>query len=207
MNKKSLLITMEGIDGCGKSSLSQSLVKSLAQNNIDTLLTKEPGSTNLGKKIRDILHSKEFATCEKSEYLLFASDRAQNFEKIIKPALKKNKVIVSDRSGYSSLAYQGYGRRLNKEIIKKVNEWVTDKILYDLIFYIKIDIPTAMDRITQRGGSLTSFEVEKELFWQRVSDGFDEIFKNMKNVIVLNSKKTIEELTKITTKKVLNLLN
>jgi len=205
MNNSGLLITTEGIDGSGKTSLAISLEKSLKEKNIDVILTKEPGSTELGSKIREILHSTEFKTCPKAEYLLFASDRAQNFEKVIKPALKENKVIISDRSGYSSLAYQGYGRNISTEMIKNINSWATDNIPYDLIFYIKIDIQTAIERFLKRGHKLTSFEIENQKFWEKVSTGFEEIFKDMNNVVILDGKKSIEELTEISTSKVIEL--
>jgi len=189
------LIAVEGIDGSGKSSLVRALNKVLEQHDIDTLVTKEPGGTTLGQELRVILHEKKENVCDMAEYFLFAADRAQHFETVVIPALKQNKVIISDRLDSSSVAYQGYGRGLNREMIKQTNAWAMKNVQPDLIFYIKLDFKTALERIMRRGGKLTSFETEQELFWQRVNKGFDELFENKKNVMILDGKKTLEELT------------
>ena len=94
----------------------------------------------------------------------------------------------------SSLAYQGYGRNLDIEMIKKVNKWAMQNIEPDVIFYIKIDTKTAFERIIKRNEALTSFEKEKTEFWTKVINGFEDIFRNKKNVITLDGTKTPEEI-------------
>jgi dTMP kinase len=196
MKHKGLLISIEGIDGSGKSSLAGSLEKTLKKNNLDVILTKEPGDTPLGKDLRKILHEEKAKTCDKAEYLLFGADRAQHFETLVIPALKDNKIVISDRLADSSVAYQGYGRGLDIEMIKSINQWAMEKIEPDIVFYIKIDLETALPRIVKRGETLTSFEIEKKHFWEKVSSGYDEIFKKRKNVVALDGTKSIEDLTK-----------
>lgn len=203
MNKKGLLIALEGIDGSGKTLLAKNLLKELKLKNIDTILTKQPGGTHLGEKLRTILHEEKEHVNDMAEYLLFAADRAQHITEIIKPALKANKIIISDRMADSSLAYQGYGRNLNIEKINEINSWTMQNIEPDIIFYIEIDIKTAQERIFNRSDALTSFEKEKTEFWQKVITGYNEIFKNRKNVIYLNGKDSPEKLILISLNKIL----
>lgn len=194
MNEKGLLITLEGIDGCGKTLLSHNLSKELTNKKIDHILTKQPGGTVLGEKLRTILHQEKFVT-DMAEYLLFAADRAQHITQIIKPALDENKIIISDRMADSSLAYQGYGRGLNIEKIKDINKWAMQGIKPDLTIYIEIDIKTAQERIFKRKEELTSFEKETIDFWNKVIMGYEKIFKNNKNIIRLDGRQTPENLT------------
>lgn len=200
MNKqtKGILISVEGIDGCGKTTLAKNLKQNFEEQNKNTLLTQEPGGTKLGQKLRQILHEEKKMTSDLPEYLLFAADRAQHFEQIIIPALQQNKVIISDRMADSSLAYQGYGRGLDTEMIKKVNSWAMQNIEPNIIIYVKIDTQTAFDRIKKRNEKLTSFEQEKKEFWQKVLNGYEEIFKNKDNVITVDGTLSPEELTKQT---------
>ena len=206
MDKKRLLIAIEGIDGCGKTSLAHALKKSLEKEGHKILLTKEPGDTTLGRNLRTILHEEKSSTCDLAEYLLFAADRAQHFEQMIIPALEQETIVISDRMADSSLAYQGYGRNLDIQMIREVNQWAMQNITPDLIFYIKLDFPTALKRIMQRGNKLTSFETEEELFWKRVSDGFEIIFKNRKNVVAMNGNDSIESLAKQAIKEIIRCL-
>jgi len=206
VKNKGLLVSIEGIDGSGKSSLAHALQKSLEAHDHQVILTKEPGDTPLGHQLRILLHEAKNDICDKAEYLLFAADRAQHFEQTIIPALEEGKVIISDRLDDSSVAYQGYGRGLDIDMIIQTNEWAMGNIKSDLTFYIKLDFTTALERIMQRGNKLTSFETEEKQFWKRVSDGFDKIFINRKNVIILDGKESIETLQKQATVKILELL-
>lgn len=192
----SYLITIEGIDGSGKSLLAQNLHKALLEKKLDAMLTQEPGGSKLGQKLRHILHEEKENVCDLSEFLLFASDRAQHFEQIIIPALNEGKIIISDRMADSSLAYQGYGRNLNVEMIKSVNKWAMQNIKPNLTIYVKIDAQTALDRVFKRKETLTSFEKEKTDFWQKVINGYEEIFKDRKNVVTIDGKMSPEEVLK-----------
>lgn len=193
--KKGFLISIEGIDGSGKSTLARNLAHKLQEHGHDVLLTKEPGGSPLGQKLRDILHEQKDIVCDTAEYLLFAADRAQHFHSIIKPAIAQGKIVISDRLHDSSLAYQGYGRSLDLNMITSVNTWVMNGIAPDLTLHVKIDVATAVERIRQSRHLLTSFEQEKQDFWQRVSDGFDTIFASRQNVVQLNGTLDAEKLT------------
>ncbi len=177
------LITIEGIDGSGKSTLLDNINTMFLKEGKNIILTKEPGQTNLGKKIRNILQQEKNLVCDKAEFLLFAADRAQHFEEVVIPALIKGSIIISDRMADSSLAYQGYGRNLDINLIKVINRWCMQDIQPDLTIYINLDEKTALERIFRRKLLLTSFEKESIKFWQRVKSGFEDIFKNKDNVV------------------------
>ncbi len=202
--KKGFLISIEGIDGSGKSTLARNLAHLLQKHNHEIFLTKEPGGSPLGQKLRDILHEQKEIVCDTAEYLLFAADRAQHFYSIIKPALAQGKIVISDRLHDSSLAYQGYGRGIDRNMITSINKWVMDGIAPDLTLHVKIDVATAVARIKQSRHLLTSFEQEKQDFWQRVSDGFDTIFANRENVIKLDGSLDAETLAEQATKNILD---
>ncbi len=185
-NKKGLLIALEGIDGCGKTTLAQNLSVALEKKEYTILLTREPGGSNLGQQLRTITQSQKEPLCAKAEYLLFAADRAHHFHDVILPALANNSIVISDRLADSSLAYQGYGRDLNRDLINTVNKWAMNNIEPDIVFYIRIDAPTALARMKKRLEPTTRFEQEKLDFWQKVITGYETIFKNKSNVVVLD---------------------
>jgi len=196
MEKKGFLISIEGVDGSGKSTLSHKIKNFLVEKDFDVVVTQEFGGTPLGQRLRQILHEEKELVCDLSEYFLIAADRAQHFEQVVIPALNDKKIVVSDRMGDSSIAYQGYGRGLDIDMIKQVNKWAMQGIEPDLVLYIKLDFHVALERIMLRGGKLTSFETEKELFWKRVSDGYNKLFKDRKNVVEIDGTKSIDELAK-----------
>src|SRR3972149_5899470 len=123
-----MLITLEGIDGSGKSTLAKKMADTLH----NVVLTKEPGGSALGKKLREILQMQPVPITPIAEFLLFAADRAQHFDEVVIPALEQNKIVISDRMADSSLVYQGYGRGINMENIKLVNKWVMQDITPDI---------------------------------------------------------------------------
>lgn len=202
--KNPLYIVIEGIDGSGKSTLAKNIFNTLSKE-YKTILTKEPGGSQVGLQIRDIVQKQKLSPL--AEFLLFAADRAQLFNELIDIELKNNSIVISDRSGFSSLAYQGYAKGLNKENINLVNKWAMQDINPDIIFYVKIDVKTARARINQRAEELTQFEQEKSDFMEKVKLGFDEIFKNKDNVVILDGKMAQEDLLKKAMEKILEWIN
>lgn len=186
-----VFITVEGIDGSGKTTLTKNLYKYFIDQNFPVIMTKEPSETAIGQQIRSFF-KEDNKVSNKAEYLLFAADRAEHFNEIVIPNLNAKKIIISDRSGYSSLAYQGYGHGLDLNMIKQINNWVMNNIEPDYIFYLKIDVTTALERISKRMGEISKFENLE--FLKKVSKGFDIIFNDKKNVIVLDATKSSEEL-------------
>jgi len=187
INNNGYLLTLEGIDGSGKSTLAAKLYDWFLSQEKPVIKTFEPGDSPLGTILRSIMHEQKNNVCDKTEFLLMAADRAQHFHSTVIPALKAGKIVISDRMADSSLAYQGYGRGLDLELIQTVNAWAMSSIVPDCTIYLKFDPSRVLSRVTKRPGDLTSFEQEKAAFWQRVSNGYDEIFSGRTNVITIDA--------------------
>ena len=190
-----LLISIEGIDGSGKSSLAKGLEFNLIKKEFSVVLTKEPGGTELGKILRSKLLTKDVPVSTKTEYLLFATDRSQHSDQIIMPALQKGSIVISDRMGDSSLVYQGYGRGLDIEMLTTINNWAMNNRQPDIVFYLKLSADEAYKRIEKRNEALTSFEKETE-FMHTLEKGFDDLFVGRSNVITLDALQPKEILVK-----------
>lgn len=188
--KKGLLIAVEGIDGSGKSVLCTHLKDRLS--NYDLVVTKEPGGTMLGKGLRETLLAKDVPVCQKAEFLLFATDRAQHFAQVITPALEAGKIVISDRMADSSLVYQGYGRNLDISVINTVNNWAMNGTQPDLVFYLKITAQEAYKRMRNRNIPFNSFEKEIA-FMHKLTDGFDQLVAPRANVVTLDAMAETEQ--------------
>lgn len=188
-----ILIALEGIDGSGKSTLARNLAIALQNQNHAVVLTKEPGDSKLGALVRAIVQKQDVPVSPKAEFLLFAADRAQHFAELIEPQLAQGKIIISDRLSDSSLAYQGFGRGLSIDLIKTVNTWAMNNIKPDITCYIRIAPAQALERLHSRT-ELTAFE-KQQAFMQRVLAGFEELYKDRKDVIILDGTESPEILT------------
>lgn len=200
--RRGLFIAVEGIDGSGKTTFAHALDAQLKMLGYSVLLTQEPGGSELGKRLRSILLDCNELIVPRAEYLLFAADRAQHTDLVIKPALKEGITVISDRCGDSSLAYQGFGKFVHQEMISIVNAWAQDNRPPDLVFYLRIDPLVARQRIMMRNEKLTAFEKNNdETFWQRVSEGFDQICAQREDVITLDATEDVDLLVSLAVKK------
>lgn len=190
-----LLCAIEGIDGAGKTTLIKNLAQQLTALNLSVLCTREPGGTELGTKIRTFLADRNTPTCLKSEFLLFAADRAQHFHERILPHLKKGFIVLSDRMSDSSLAYQGFLKGLELSTIKQINEWCMESMKPDIVIYLKIDADTALNRIKVERGIMTKFEEEYQDRMHILIQGFEKTFKDRDNVITINALDAPEKIT------------
>ena len=194
--RQRLLITVEGIDGSGKSTFARALAQKLISESYTVLLTREPGASSIGKELRAILQTQKTPLSPHAEFLLFAADRAQHFHEIVIPALDKKTIVVSDRMADSSVVYQGYGRGLDLDMITSVNKWIMQGIQPDITFYLKLPQEVATSRLAQRKGSPTVFEKEHDAFLKKIVHGFDTLFKNKPHVSALDATQSTEQLTK-----------
>lgn len=192
--KKGVFITFEGADGCGKSTQIGLIKKYLDDNNIENILTLEPGATELGRDLRKILLHYEKPVSNVAETYLYLADRAQHVEFEIKPALDSGIVVLCDRYIDSTLAYQGYARKQNLETIKKLNEIAIDGVVPDLTIVFDIDSEVAQKRLC---GEKDRLEKEGLEFHRALRYGYLEISKQEPNrVKVINADDTIENIHK-----------
>lgn len=192
--KKGLFITFEGIDGCGKTTQINLLKDYLENNGYKVILTREPGAKGLGEKLREILLNYDGEVSSNCESFLFLADRAQHIDTIIKPAIQNGVVVLCDRHTDSTVAYQGYGRSLDLDQIKQLNNIATSGIKPDITFILDIDIETSLIRI---GKGRDRMENSGREFFERVRNGYIEISKQEpERVKLLNGKDTIDNLNK-----------
>jgi dTMP kinase len=183
-----LFITFEGADGCGKTTQ----LKLLAQYLKDVVVTREPGSTDLGEQLRNILLNYEGEVSARAEQFLFLASRAQHVDMVIKPALAQGKIVLCDRYIDSTVAYQGYGRGLDIEQINCLNEIATSGLKPDLTMVFDVDIETSQARVGTNKDRLEQAGAE---FFNRVRQGYLELAKREPNRIkVIDAARSIEEI-------------
>lgn len=193
-HQKGCYIVVEGIDGSGKSLLVRKLAALIEKERMasEVVITKEPGGTELGKTLRALVQARKALICDQAEFLLFAADRAQHIRSVVTPALEQDKIVISDRSFISSIAYQGFGRGLDCDIITTVNEWVLNGVVPNVIVYLELDPMVAHARIEERNEARTAFEQEQQDFWARVIDGFDHCCKRYPQMIRIDATQTVD---------------
>ena len=173
-----MLIAFEGIDGSGKTTQAKKLYQYLVAKEIPASLYREPGGTKLGEKLREIIITEEMD--ERTELLLFEASRSRLIaEKVIKD-LEKGKIVILDRFTLSTLAYQGYGKGIDLEVIDEFNIFATRGIEPDLIVLIDVPVELAIKRLRNRTRS------EGKEFLEKVRRGFLEIAKDKKNVVIID---------------------
>jgi dTMP kinase len=165
---QAVYIAFEGSEGCGKSTHSRRLAEAL-----NAVLTRETGGTPVGSRLREILHDVNLTDLDaRAEALMIAADRAQHMATVVLPALAEGRHVVSDRSVYSSLAYQGYGRSLDLAEIRQINAWAIHDRWPDLVILLEVPPAETQRRLTSR--DLDRFELEDAAFHDRVATGFRE---------------------------------
>ncbi len=197
-------ITFEGGDGTGKSTQLQALESYLSKRGKTCLATREPGGTSLGKFIRRLLLEvgKQPITSP-TELFLYLADRAQHIQEIIAPALAQGKIVLCDRHTDSTLAYQGYGRGIDIDLLRRLNDMASGGIKPDLTLLFDCPVEIALSRIAQRHFQAASdeqpedrFEREELEFHQRVRAGFLELARaEPKRFHVIDASRAVAEVT------------
>lgn len=186
-------ITLEGPDGSGKSTFIRLISEYMESKGISFIVTREPGGTPIGEKIRDIILDNENINMgSETEALLYAAGRSQHIHEKIIPALKEGKIVISDRFLLSSLAYQGVGRGLGIENVKMINDFGLRGIQPDLILFFHIDPEITLERKTTQGGD--RLEKEGNDFHRKVYEGYRELIeKYPENICRIDARKSVDE--------------
>lgn len=190
-----MLITFEGIDGCGKSSQAKLLADRLNEQGIECILVREPGGSELSEDLRTVLlNTKHRAPiAHTAELLLFAASRAQVVEEVIEPALRRNAVVICDRFTDSTIAYQGYGRGLPLAYVRTVNDLATGGLVPDLTFLIDVPIELGISR--RKGMGDDRMESESRLFFSHVVQGYMALAqKHPDRIHVIDGNDSMEDI-------------
>lgn len=183
-------LAFEGIDGSGKSSLIKGLSEVLSNQQVENKIVREPGGTKVGEGVRELLLSHDYEVGALTEALLFCSQRSQLVSEVIKPEINKGTKILSDRSAYSSVAYQGVGRGLGYETIYQLNDIAVNSFWPEKVVLLDIDpkISLSRQKIADRIGS------DKVDFFNKVREGYlrlAEQFDN--NFLIINAEEDLKQ--------------
>ncbi|HTL88936.1 MAG TPA: dTMP kinase [Leptolyngbya sp.] len=193
------LIVFEGIEGCGKTTQLQRSYEWLTAKQIEVVATREPGGTQLGAGIRQLLLQSEDVQSEnvqsedvqsedepihdRAELLLYAADRAQHVERFLRPHLERGALVLCDRFTDSTIAYQGFGRGLDRTLIDQLNQVATDGLQSDLTIWLEIDVEVGFERMKRRG-KRDRIEQASLDFHRRVQTGFTKLAEEHPDRIV-----------------------
>ena len=170
-----MFITLEGTEGCGKTTQVAPLAEFLRQQGWDVLTTREPGGTPIGEQIRAVLHNLENTEMHtRTEILLFQAARAQHVEQVIRPQLARRGLVICDRFADSTLAYQGYGRQQPLEPLRALVDYATGGLKPDLTLLLDLDVEVGLLR-RARGGEWNRLDALEVAFYQRVRQGYSEL--------------------------------
>lgn len=173
-----IFITFEGIDGSGKDTQAKLLAKYFKNKGYSVIRTREPGGTSIGEKIRKILLSPKISRVDqRAEVLLFAASRAQIVSNIIKPALEKGKIVISNRYVDSSYAYQGIARKMGLDWVIEINKWATQGLLPDITFFLDIPEELGLKRVDKSRNIRDKIEKDGEIFQKKVREGYYKLAK------------------------------
>jgi len=197
VSRRGFFITLEGPEGSGKSTQVRLLADTLRNRGYDVLLTAEPGGDAVAQEIRAIvLHSKAKIVPE-AELLLYLAARAQHVRHIINPAIDEGKIVISDRYADSSFAYQGYGRGIDIESLRCLNDFATSGLKPDLTILLDVPVELGLKRQQDRN----RFEAESVEFHQRVRNGFLKLAKQEPDRwVTIDASKEIEEVESLVIK-------
>ncbi|MBI3811125.1 MAG: dTMP kinase [Nitrospirae bacterium] len=187
---RGLFITFEGTEGSGKSTQIRILARRLTRLGHAVVITREPGGTRFGEQIRKILLSvRNHGLDPRAELFLYLASRTQHLEEVILPALKKGKVVLCDRFSDATLAYQGFGRRLEMKIVRNAVDYAAKGISPDLTLLLDLDVRVGLARVRERGRS-NRLDREKHEFHERVRRGYLRLARmNRKRIRIVKASR------------------
>jgi dTMP kinase len=203
-----VFVVFEGGEGAGKSTQVTRLAEMLRGDNRDVVVTREPGATDVGARIRGLVLDKGDAPSPRAEALLYAADRAHHVATVVRPALARGAVVISDRYVDSSLAYQGAGRTLPVQEISWLSSWATGGLKPDLVVLLDVDPSVGLSRVDARGLGADRLESESRAFHERVRYAFlDLAAADPKRYLVLDAARPAEEIAGVVAERIGGLLD
>ena len=199
--KKPFFIVFEGVEGCGKSYQSQKLKKNLEKKEINSLLTREPGGTRSAESIRRLILKDYFNKREKEKFdkytdtLLYLAARNEHIKNKIKPALQEKKVVICDRFTDSTLAYQVYGKKVNRNFIDHIHKFILQGIKPNITFILKVSSKSSKLRLKKRR-TKNRYDKFSQSFYTKAQRSFLQLARNKKNYFILNSSSNNSDLEK-----------
>lgn len=204
---KGYFIVLEGPDGSGKSTVCDIVCEKLINEGYQIVHTREPGGIEIAEEIRNIiLNPKNTAMDAKTEALLYAASRRQHLVEKVVPAKKEGKIVICERFVYSSLAYQGYGRRLGFDDILKINEFAIGEDYPDMTIYLDINEEEGLKRIEKRTFK-DRLDKESLDFHHLVNEGYKAVLERFKDTKVVDASKTIDEVVNEVYKIIIDLIH
>jgi dTMP kinase len=194
---RGLFLSMEGVDGCSKSTQQQALVAEMQRLGWEIVLTREPGGEEIAEKIRQlILDPGNTGMQDVTEAYLYAASRAQNARMRILPALERGEMVICDRYVDSSIAYQGGGRQLGMDRIRELNAWATENCMPDLTVYLRMEPHEALARRLNTSVP-DRLEREQDSFFQRTFEAYEKLYDGRDGwrVVRVNAASSIEAVT------------
>lgn len=193
--KNGIIISFEGPDGAGKTTVLEQVLPVLQEKGYDIITTREPGGVEIAERIRDvILDVNHVAMDNKTELLLYMAARRQHYVEKVLPALEAGKVVLIDRFIDSSIAYQGTGRGLDKDIIRRLNDFATDGRKPDLTLYFDVESEIGLARIAKNAErEVNRLDLEKLDMHKRVREGYLALTEQEKRIVTIDASRELAE--------------
>ena len=200
-------ITLEGGDGSGKSTQSAILTEWLVDNGHTVVHSREPGGTDLGLELRNIILHRRGYIAPRAEALLYAADRAHNIATKVRPAIERGEIVIQDRYLDSSVAYQGAGRVLDAVEVRDLSLWATEGLVPDLTILLDLDAASGRGRLDESRTTYDRLEAEEQDFHERVRQGYLELARAERaRFLVLDATRPVDELAAAIRERVVGLV-
>jgi dTMP kinase len=204
---RGLFITLEGGDGSGKTTQAELLRAWLATEGRVVVRTREPGGTEVGVEVREIVLHHRGDITPRAEALLYAADRAHHVATIVRPALERGEVVIQDRYVDSSVAYQGVGRLLDPDAVRALSEWATEGLSPDLTILLDLEADAARGRLDEARTRYDRLEAEASEFHDRVRDAYLAIAdREPDRFLVVDASRPVDEIAGLIRARVAGLL-
>lgn len=190
-----MFITLEGVEGCGKSTLSKALKEKISGLGHKLCMTREPGGSDLGQNLRAMLLHSEQKIAPTAELFMFLADRAQHVQTIIRPALKRGEIVICDRYLDSTTVYQGYGRGFELENLHFLNQLATQGLYPNLTLLLDLEVEIGLSRANQRQQDQDEgrFEAEELSFHKRIRQGFLDLAAREQRFVIIDASQSVDQ--------------